>query len=94
MGSTEHWVTVPKCLHKIQKLFKNSAPPTFADVNSRLFSTASHILNKSRNRLLPRNAEHHFFVHENIANVKYEYWFEYNRSKIKMPSPLTAMPNA
>ena len=49
-----------------------TAPPTSADVE-RLFSIASHILNKKRNRLLPRNAEHLLFVHENIANVKYEY---------------------
>ena len=49
-----------------------TAPPTSADVES-LFSIASHILNKKRNRLLPRNAEHLLFVHENIANVKYEY---------------------
>ena len=73
-----------------------TAPPTSADVE-RLFSIASHILNKKRNRLLPRNAEHLLFVHENIANVKYEYWFEYHRSKIKIPRqicPLTAIPNA
>ena len=25
VGSTEHWVTVPKCLHKIPKSIKNSA---------------------------------------------------------------------
>ena len=49
-----------------------TAPPTSADVE-RLFSIASHIPNKKRNRLLPRNAEHLLFVHENIANVKYEY---------------------
>jgi hypothetical protein len=25
VGSTEHWVTVPKCLHKIPKFIQNSA---------------------------------------------------------------------
>ena len=39
----------------------------------RLFSTASEILNKRRNRLLPNNAEQLLFVHENIANVNYKW---------------------
>ena len=45
---------------------------TSADVE-RLFSTASEILNKRRNRLLPNNAEQLLFVHENIANVNYKW---------------------
>ena len=47
-------------------------PPTTCDVN-RLFSTASHILNKKRNRLLHNNAERLLFVHENIAIINYQY---------------------
>ena len=38
-----------------------------------VFSTASEILNKRRNRLLPNNAEQLLFVHENIANVNYQW---------------------
>ncbi|MCP3852609.1 MAG: hAT transposon family protein [Gammaproteobacteria bacterium] len=49
-----------------------TAPPTSADVE-RLFSTASEISNKRRNRLLPNNAEKLLFVHENIANVNYQW---------------------
>ena len=43
------------------------------------------------NRLLPRNAEHLLFVHENIANVKYEYWFEYHRNKRKMQRKICSL---
>ena len=39
----------------------------------RLFSTASEILNKRRNRLLPNNAKQLLFVHENIAKVNYQW---------------------
>ena len=47
-------------------------PPSSCDVE-RLFSTASHILSKERNRLLSKNAEKLLFCHENIARVNYNY---------------------
>ena len=62
------WIKAKALLAK----FYLTAPPTSADVE-RLFSIAGHILNKKINRLLPQNAEHLLFVHENIANIKYEY---------------------
>ena len=62
------WV---KEMGNLAKIFL-TPPPTSCDVE-RLFSTASHILNKKRNRLLPNNAERLLFVHENIAIVNYQY---------------------
>lgn len=50
-----------------------TAPPSSCDVE-RLFSTASEILNKRRNKLLPSNAEKLLFVHENISKVNYQWW--------------------
>ena len=47
-------------------------PPSSVDVE-RLFSSASHIITKQRNRLLPDNAERLLFVHQNIAHVNYLY---------------------
>ena len=49
-----------------------TAPPSSCDVE-RLFSTASEILNKRRNKLLPCNAEKLLFVHENISKVNYQW---------------------
>ena len=68
-SSTEKpWGKALACIAKVYL----TAPPTSADVE-RLFSTASEILNKRRNRLLPNNAEQLLFVHENIANVNYKW---------------------
>ena len=61
------WSKVLACIAKVYL----TAPPTSADVD-RLFSTASEIINRRRNRLLPNNAEQLLFVHENIANVNYQ----------------------
>ena len=48
-------------------------PPSSSCEVERLFSTASEILNKRRNRLLPSNAEKLLFVHENMAKVEYQW---------------------
>ena len=47
-----------------------TAPTISCDVE-RLFSTASVILNKRGNKLLPCNAEKLLFVHKNISKVNY-----------------------
>ena len=46
--------------------------PSSCDVE-KLFSTASEILNKRRNKLLPSNAEKLLFD-ENISKVNYQWW--------------------
>ena len=62
------WV---KVMANLAKIFL-TPPPTSADVE-RLFSTASHVLNKDRNRLLPQNSDKLLFLHENLINVNYQY---------------------
>ena len=56
----------------LAKIYLTALPSSF-DVE-RLFSTASEILNKRRNKLLPSKAEKLFFVHENISKVNYQWW--------------------
>ena len=68
MATEKPWTKI-KCSLAKQYL---TTPPISCDVE-RLFSTASHILSKERNRLLSHNAEKLLFVHENISRVHYNY---------------------
>ena len=58
-----------------QIFFKKLRPLAFVFLrfDITLFSTASHILSKERNRLLSHNAEKLIFVHEIISRVNYNY---------------------
>ena len=67
-SSEKSWVVE---MSNVAKIYL-SPPPSSCDVE-RLFSTASEILNRRRNRLLAENAEKLLFVHENIANVNYKW---------------------